>query len=199
MKYILIILFIFLFSCYSIPLNVINNFTQKYEGGITNNNEKIKCNGYYFSYHKFNDTIVESQPIIFFADKSVIYNFSIFHLNDLKYIQNFSSCGTYYIKDSLIKVQLIHNDFYFSYFLEFEFIILNDSTLWLNYTRGENHLKQNYMFFNDSTKSDYLTEFKFIKLNSKPDSSFWLKNKKWFWCDKQKFKEYKRNKRLNYK
>lgn len=198
MKKYYFIFILFFISCspiiINIPKKITSKFTQKYNGDIICIDNKFKIDGYYAGFHIYNDKIYESHPIIFYNDKSVIFNFNKNFIHDKRYIKNFASYGTYNINDSLLNVQIIHHDFNISYFTELEFIIVNDTTLWLNYSKG-----LNYIYYNDSTKNDYITKLKFYKLENKPDSNFWVKKKSWFWADKVKYKEYKKNLKSNYK
>jgi len=190
-----ILIFIILFTACSpfihvVPDDAISNFTQFHEGNIINANKKLRIDGYYEGLFK-NEQLFNYR-IIFFDDGSAAFNFHESFLISKFQLRNNTACGTYILNNNIINAQIIciygSGDYYC---LEKKFKILNDTTLCLIQTKD---LVDKTVIMNDSTKDDYLKPLHFIKLEQKPDSIFWLKKKRWFWCDKEKYKEYMRKK-----
>jgi len=200
MKNALYFILIIITSCspvlLNVPPDVTYNFTQKFENTILNIDSVIRIDGYFISKHYYNGIQTDCCPIMFFKDGSLIYNFNDYYLTDKKYIRNLPTCGTYTIKDNKITVQYIHHDFYNSSCFEVQYVIRNSETLWLEYSKN---LNTNDIVYNNSSKLDFIKSYKFVYLKEKPDSSFWMKEKWWFWADGDKYMEYIQNGNTNEK
>jgi len=193
-KNIFFLTFLFLItSCY-VEKNIRCDYTQCYNPVLNNIKKYCKTEGFYnrtkgggnsaFSIMLYEDGTVTC------GIKHYLKKREVFRGNDLYRINSVPSWGTYIIKNKYLVVQKI--DFSFigkSNVIEYKIKIVNDTTLWLESSRG---LTKRFFKINDSTKNDYIPYLRFIPLKNKPDSLCWLKEKKWFWCDKQKYKQYKK-------
>ena len=160
----------------------------------------IKLNGYYeFDYefpstHKetINGKLKSSFGILFFANGFALNNF----FNTQKGF--LGAAATYSIRNDTIR-------------------ILNTCGRGCQLNRAEyswlrviNNEKLEYLAFSyvDTLSGNEMNEFKkkliidgesytngrFIKLDSLPDQqSFWIKKKKWFWCDENEYKNWKKS------
>ncbi len=209
MKKITILLSLFLLtSCYFIryPLVVPKNIKELYTQCYSNEAYKdipIRLDGYYGKSCSndenrlgFDNCI--SSSFMFYKDGSVAKNVLLLGVEEKKPIINkeylYSQVrpwGTYTIKSDSIIVQVIHNVHNLQNIHEYTFKVINNTKL---------QLISDYVASFDSTN---LTEsrceiteedlYEFYPLEDKPiNNHFWLKNKKWFWCDEQEYKEYLR-------
>ena len=191
-KVIILFVFLFIVGCY-IDQDVIADYTQCYDAENNNIDRFCKINGYYISEKNDNCSIIFN--LILYKDGSVVFNAirdNILYKGDSLYkINSFPSWGTFKVVNNEIIAQKI--DFSFigkSTVTEYKMKIVNDTTLWLIYSKV---LTKKYFEYNDSTSNDYIPFLFFKPLNNKPESTYyWLKKEKWFWCDKQKYKEYKK-------
>jgi len=194
MKNAIPVLLLFILSCspvlVSVPKEVSKGLKQKYKGEIIKADKKIRIDGYYKTTCKNYNEVYECMPIMFFNDGSLIFNFAPSGFYDKEYIYESTSCGTYVINEDFINAQILHHDFNNSYCFETQYKILNDTTIIEMYSKG---LDEYWFEYNTPDGNRYRKESKFVKLTNKPDSSFWMKEKPWFWADQQKYKEYMKN------
>jgi len=114
-----------------------------------------------------------------------------------KFYKHFS-WGRYIICGDTIKTQYMHtpnglNDFWYGY--EISFHIINRTTL--KYLPSESKILDYYATETEITemketqiRNKYLPAT-FVPVEVLPNSNCWIKNKKWFWCDKEKYKKWK--------
>ena len=92
----------------------------------------------------------------------------------------------------MIGIQVITHNFQSSSCLEYKLKILNDSTFW---KIGCTDLENNEYFENDSTKTHYIKALRFKPITTKLNSTCWLKEKKWFWCNEDDWRKYMESKK----
>ncbi len=95
-----IIIAILMTSCYPlihiVPGEIQQSFTQKHTGERIDTENKIRFDGYYAVSRVIDEKKQEGYPtIMFFEDGTFIYNFSTYHMKDVKYIRNSTTAGTY--------------------------------------------------------------------------------------------------------
>jgi hypothetical protein len=192
MKYLSLFSIILLSSCFIRP--GINSFTRCYEPIQNQSDTLIRTDGYYFG--EYSDYPGGGNSFMFFADGSVV---GYLHLRGQqeeiirgKELHNRiwyrPAWGIYSVKSGKIIAETMgYSSYAGSLHIESELKIINDSILWLISSKG---LDDGSVMFNDSTSGHYVKPLKFAPLDDKPDSTCWLKKKKWFWCDKHKYKAY---------
>jgi hypothetical protein len=186
-----LLLVVFLSNCY-LP-RYKNDYTQCYTANTNPLNSKLKLNGYF--YGNFSIDSNNGYSIMLFQDGTITTNV---HLNRGKsdiirgreLYKNPGGWGTFIIRNNIIISQDFHSSMSSSGLVETSFKIQNDSTLLMLSSKILCGPSSGVVIYNDPKSKDYIFPLKFIKLENKPDSSCWLKEKKWFWCDKQKYNEY---------
>jgi hypothetical protein len=188
----IVILIVYLFSsCF--PGKYKLYFNQCYNPQDNGIDSVLRIDGYYFG--NFSDDVDSKNgySIMLFHDGSVVVNV---HLNkdnsgNLLDDEMYLSCwGTYVYNGKILKCQTFHSTMSSSGLRESSYRIINDTTLWKIRSKIMSGNSIGKIFYNDSTSNRYIEIMNFIKLESKPDSSCRLKEKKWFWCDKEKYKGY---------
>ncbi len=178
------------------PRKVKDSFTQCYDNAEIETNGKIKLNGYYIGKTSTDKVVVNS--ILFFKDGSLAFNV---HVGGLFYdedrLHKYGTWGTYSVKDDTLTIQTVNHNFFSSFCLEGKYLILNDTTLKELYTKD---LVSKTVQLNDITKNPYyILPLNFKKKENKPDSLCWLKEKRWFWCNKEQYKKWKKEQKKKYK
>lgn len=116
---------------------------------------------------------------------------------------NYGYWGKYIIEDGIIKAQLTNRPSPLSAtWMPFEvwFKIDNKNTIqliasrYLHYTKS--YQNKSHMDLVMLTENDYLSA-KFTPLEVELPSNAWLKNRKWFWCNKEEYKKWKTEKTKN--
>jgi hypothetical protein len=193
MRYLIIFSFIIL-CCSCIISNEIGGFSQCYKGQLNGIDELCKINGFYIGKYSTHLNMPGGWSMILFEDGTCVINVLALGQKDVKRgkdlykISTTPSWGTYYIKNNIIISQILsYSAMHQSDIYESRYKILNDTTLW---QISDKRISDGKIWLNDSTSNDYILPMQFIKLENKPDSSCRLKEKKWFWCNKQKYKEY---------
>jgi hypothetical protein len=167
-------------------------FTYKYDGKYTGIDTLIDIKGYYSSdwtILPFNPR--EDNNYIFYPDGFFIYSFNT-KVKDGLY-------GRYILCHDTIKAQLMeHNDGIYCPKSEMWFKIVNKNNISLLYMKYLDPITildiQEYQF----NKEKYLTPSKFVPFDSLPDpDTLWIKRMRFFWCDEQKYKEFKENKGIH--
>lgn len=188
-KYTIILLLLLFFeSCYLIipvPYSVKENFSQCYNCDTVNSENKIHFDGLYLN---------NGNSLAFFLFKDGLIAYTFFIEESLFFDKKFynspaTQWGTYKIQNDTINVQILVHHFNSSLIFEKKYKILKDTTILLLTTKC---LNANCFVLNDSLSENYIPPYKFKKIDKLPNSSCWLKDEKWFWCDKKKFKEYKK-------
>jgi len=193
MRFLIVFVFIGICSCY-IPGNVINDYTQCYNGQTNDIDKLCRIDGYYLG--KFSTSLNDpgGSNIMLFKDGTCVINIigyiekDSMHGKDLYKMSTAPSWGTYILKNDTIISQLIcYSSIHQSNINEYTYKINNDSTIW---KISGKRLRDGITWINDSSKNFYTLPMKFIKVENKPDSACWLKEKEWFWCDEKKFEAY---------
>ncbi len=185
----------------NIPHSVTNSLSGCYDMKLNNIDSLIKNYGYYYGFFSderggfslmlYKDGVcvinmaIHSNKIGYKILKELnayghtikrYYPDSIKNGKDLYKKQPTPTWGLYKINKDIITTELIsYSTLSHSGIIKMQFQIINDSTL--------KRINSKY------ADLEYL---RFIPLINKPDSLCWLKEKRWFWCDKQKYKEYKK-------
>jgi hypothetical protein len=160
--------------------------------------EKLKYNGYYAFMH--NDTITDPMRVIFYDDGFCIWSFNPKYYEQTKdkwlgFYNRGTHFGCYEVVQDTIKVHFIEGLGGMSWHSGFIWYKIVDS----------NTIKEVAINGNPIQKKDVLEHpthpyrkdiplGKFVEYKSLPDpNKSWLKNKKWFWCDKSEYKQWKEN------
>lgn len=173
---------------YGQPKGFVNDYSEK----LNNIDQMIKVDGYYqsdrLSHNDLLSIMLYRDGTIFSIHTSPDYDAD----SDLILPDNqrwFRRWGSYQICDSNIYVQTIECiEWYYvthNYILE----IINDTTLMYKPIIHKNAKNETIKVF------DYFTgtaEFHFHPLPNRVDSTCWVKNKKWFWKDREAYKKYKK-------
>jgi hypothetical protein len=152
------------------------------------------CNiqGYYFG--RFSNGHNGGYSIMIFKDGTIAQNIHLgTGINEVQtgdYLYKNRDWGIYSIKNKTIIAQIFHSSMSSSGLVESEFKIVNDSTIWLISEKIISGGSDGSIYYNDTNSEFGIEAMNFRKLESKPDSSCWLKEKKRFWCDKEKYKAY---------
>ena len=169
-----------------------NGFVNEYSEKINDIEQMIKVDGYYQS-----DRLSHGMSLFFMLYRdgtiyrihtSVVHNIdSYLTLPDNQSWKN--RWGSYQICDSNIYVQTIEPiEWYYvthNYILE----IINDTTLLYKPIIHKNAKDETIKVFDYDTIT---TKMYFHPLPNRMDSTCWVKNKKWFWKDKDAYKAYKK-------
>ncbi|GAB4450519.1 MAG: hypothetical protein OHK0036_09350 [Bacteroidia bacterium] len=100
--------------------------------------------------------------------------------------------GLYKIEGNIVKTQSVNRQSWpnpYWYLVEIGYEITDGNTLVQLYSKD---LIENKEL---SPNSDDTIPFQFIETNILLPSDTWLKGEKWFWCDKEEYKKWKREKR----
>jgi len=191
LKPFIIILFILSFSCsprYTpLSLDISSSFTQCYTGSVTEINPLIRYDGYYVG--KSSKHGMEIFSVAFYRDGLAVFNVHGGNYFEEDRLCKWGTWGTYSIMDDIITTQLIIHNTFSSCCLESRYLIINDTVLQKLYTKD---LVNKTITTNNPFQDRYLLPLYFKSQESKPDSECWLKEKHWFWCDRQKYREYKK-------
>ena len=188
---------------YNEPYNFMDN-SFCYDGKIKEN-LPISTNGYYemeYVYNdnsKFNDVVLD---IIFFEDglfytdvyvtkpnKTTEYIDSIINIKDDSKI-NFGGWGYYIIKENTITAKYLYSSMS-SVASErggviYEYKIINKNTLEVIHLKTFDNTTN--IYFNDNDKHVPVAKFVSAHIPKKPIP--WLKEKWWFWCDKEDWQQF---------
>jgi hypothetical protein len=193
MKFI-IIFTIVIFCCSCITGSEIGGFNKCHTGKIIEIDKLCKINGYYLGKYSTYLNMPGGWTMILYKDGTcaikilAIGQQDVLRGKDLYKISTAPSWGTYVIKDNIIiSTILSYSGIHQSNVYEYKYKIINDTTLW---RISSKRISDGKIWINDSLSNDYILPLKFISLENKPDSSCKLKEKEWFWCDKQKYNEY---------
>ncbi len=207
-------------ACVSyVPYRIRKNFKYCYDPNVNYSQTKIKLNGYYFIKNNpyiveypdadgnikrvINDTTFNN--IMFFQD-------GVFVMGDTRSDRQFYDME--YLKDVEQKIQPYHDQFYDWYYwglyqiygdtIKMQFIshqpFLNPYwvliEVWYKMNE-ENTLSvvyaENYTHDNTKSSLNEVVFLEFVETNIILPSDSWLKKNEWFWCDKEKFRAWKRS------
>jgi len=221
MRFKLGLLFLLVCFCYScssqVPLRVKKNFKFCYEPTVNYSQSFIKLNGYYIfknpPYKTVNydnrgsriENTVDTtfSTIMFFQDGVFVLGDTkskrTFHEIDfLKKVEqqmepeseqfyNGNYWGIYKIDYDTIKLQYISNQPLLNPYwvlTEVWYKILDENILEVVYAKDYIHKNKSH------NKS--IINIKFVKTDIILQSNTWLKSENWFWCDREKFKAWKK-------
>jgi hypothetical protein len=145
---------------------------------------------------------------MFYRDGTVIYNFFDYNNNIKNYFirmqsdirakksfENNFDWGKYIIKGDSILIQWINHPAPLAptwMANELWFRILDKNKLQFIQCNSLDPLDREGKSVNHEVQVKYL-DAEFVPLEVRPDSNCWLKNKRWFWCDKEKYKAWKKS------
>ena len=200
------------------PKGVKMPFRDCCNNDITNTDSSFKINGYYETrtyFNMFKDTdeieTYNDHYMVFYKDGTVVANFWHFNAATVKqYLSNivkelksnrkigyyrWGTWGTYKLINDTVKIMVCEkstslNTDYSLYVMWYK--IINDSTL--KDIKYRQLYPNNYEIVFDAihlvgSKRNPLTHFH--AFDSIPPSRPWIKNRKWFWCNKEDYKKYK--------
>ena len=189
------------FSCISIPMSIKNAFTFCYTDIYTGIDTLINIDGHYSALIFYENGLV-ARPIYMDIEQLRRNDFSFIEkvaknpeTKESKSFYNFIDCGSYVIDGDMIKVQMLHN--HHSINDEWDGIeewykIIDKNTLLLVdmflLTTNKNQREQSrrqYKYYNHFPKQVTIASLP-AKL---PSEYHWILKKKWFWCNKQDWKE----------
>lgn len=219
-NYLVMILFIGSCAYVSVPTNIKKKYTYCYDEDTTEIKTDFNMEGYYRTTNHFVDMVGEktdtvAHNIMFFKDGTFVSGFydtdrrrkevadvskyleEIASSPDNEQSKNFYSWfywGTYEVDDDTIKAQCINhppalNPYW--YFTEIWYKIIDEETIVeifhksLHFSDSESKSKNDIKLGED--------KYQFVPLKIKPETKFWLKNEKWFWCDEAEYEEWKSN------
>jgi len=208
MKKILLLLSLFLFtSCYlviryplSVPKKIRALYTQCYSIDKLDN-IPYRIDGYY--NRACNDDDCLGGSFMFYKDGTVAEGVALldtckegeYRINK-KYLYNQARpWGTYTISNDTIIVQVIHNVHNSQTIHHYTFKVIDRYKLQLISDYGSRFDSDTLSLTNEfeMAEGNLNILYEFYPLEYKPNNThFWLKKKKWFWCDEQEYKEYMR-------
>ena len=217
-------LFSFCYSCNSqVPLRVRKNFKFCYDTTVNYSQSYIKLNGYYLlkyppyqivNYDNHGIKIVYDKDttfvnLMFFQDGVFVLgetksNRTFYEIDYLKKIEqkiqpeseqfyNGQYWGIYRIEGDTLKMQYIsHQPKYNPYWAltGVWYEMRNENTLKVLYTKDYTHDNRGA-----KTDDENIVVLEFIETNIQLPSDTWLKKEEWFWCDKEKFNAWKKEKK----
>ena len=179
-----------IYGC-SICKEITDNFIYCYDGKRTGIDSILNIDGYYSMNHTMNQVFSYNNDeksigigdCMFFKDGFFIYSFQP--------SSNDGLCGSYILRNDTIKAQFITNTKVEKcYIEEIWFQIIDKNRIkWLGSSAFFKMTENNVKELKD--KQYYPEPYKFIPLESFPNPDrLWIKRKNFFWCDKEKYKEY---------
>ncbi len=205
-----------------VPLRVKKNFTFCFNPATNYTNSKIQLNGYYVSVEPFErphydiktgkqvsstlDTLYTN--MMFFSNGLVVTRFMGLYcgtcdiesnsqflidvsqnkVSETRAFYNGFNWGVYKIDGDTIKLQCVNHQYWpdsYWHLLEHWFLINADGSLVPIKVKD---LIGNKVLNEEPIKPVY----KFVETNIQLSPDTWLKNKEWFWCNKEKFKAWKK-------
>ncbi len=177
-------------GCYTSNHTTVKKLTQCYDSKHTGIDSLINLDGYYklpFVYQE-KDTVIHN--ILLFTDGLFLYNFDLEYYQESKanaygfYNRGGVDWGVYKLTNDTIYVQTVESPGGMSWLQsEMMFRIIDSVTL----ERLQLDLNDNSM--------RYLPA-KFVAYADIPDpNKSWIMNKKWFWCNEEAYKKWKKNNR----
>jgi hypothetical protein len=170
-----------------------------YSNSNTNLNKHIKLNGYYEYIHEYTTSVgypahksIVRGPISF-----LFYPNGMFIAEFQKNNSEYYNPGSYIVQGDTIKTlhtELPSNQTHSLIYTWFK--IINDTTLeYLAFSYDKQIDTERIKTFKTSSVEDMLGTFSnahFIQLDTIPNQDIlWIKNKKWFWCNKQQYNYWK--------
>lgn len=189
-----------------------------YDGKPTGLDSILNTFGYYAFWKPFlNNVGYPSKQVqdtmywkcLFFNDGFFIFNFDINYFqstanNKYGFYNRGTRWGRYIIKEDTIKAQYVESPGGMSWEkVEMWFKVVDRSTIKQLYSKARDPIgKKELQNYHYGVQNQKISSGVFVKYDSlpNPDKS-WLKKRKWFWCDGQKFKDWnntqaKKNKNL---
>ena len=184
------------YGCYlTRPLKeTINNFSYCYTDKTTGLDSIISTNGYYSMSLMFreNNTLKHNRMVncLFYEDGFFIYRFDTLYKDGA-----IGAYGNYIVCNDTIKAQYIYNPLSVSNGIhEVWFkITAKNKIKWL-YAKAWSRITDNDIkeFRNKKCPNIYIDTAQFIPLKELPNTDkFWIKRQRFFWCDEEKYKEFK--------
>jgi hypothetical protein len=183
-----------------VPRHIKKTYIGCYDGTPTGIDSILDLSGYYLA-SSFDESFATRCRFLVFYDDGMVFRGgdwitesydcnvhiqSEFHhaKTDSKFGWRANEWGLYELKDNTIKVEFVHHpsppERYASYIVRY--IVIDRHTI------EEVFSFENDAFYSDST----LKTYHFMPVENLPSSKCWLKSKKWFWCSRDNWKEYKR-------
>jgi hypothetical protein len=175
-------------SCgyYIVPEHIKQNFTYCYDGMDTGIDTLINIEGYFVQDHIIR--IFYKDGIYVIGGFRTIDDFNEFIKkieSNRKAMSNFHkwyTWGRYIICGDTIKLQAVERPVFGS-----------TSSIWYSVKGKYKVLDRNTIIGIYPSSKERIPPTKFVPLTIKPDSNCWLKEKKWFWCNEEDWKAYKKS------
>jgi len=207
---ILIIVSVLTTGCYSHLTNTAKSFTHCYQEKDTGIDSLLDNYGFFRSMFIFKSykgyQAIEYQDtgyinIVFFNDGFFLYNFDIRYFNETKnkrngfYNKGGAEWGLYIIDNDTIKAQTIETPGMSWLKTEWWFKIIDKNTIEYLYSKTNAPITIEDIF--NKQKKEDLTQivfpYQFVSNRDLPDSDkSWIKKKKWFWCNKERYRDWKK-------
>jgi len=195
---IIILLILICCSCTTPPLDLRRNLKYCYDGDNNNADSIININGYYkyIIYNKEYGDI--HSAFMLYNDGTVVDGFTGKNLVKECISNNKRGSlywGRYKIFNDTLHVQLVVNFCKFCSWSGYEewYKIIDRNTMKLILTKELRHSEEYREASTDNFYRDSYSLVKFHHLKERKDSTFRFKKYKWFWCDKEKWRQYKKN------
>lgn len=196
-KLILLLLVMVLFhACYVAHRQTVVDFDCCYNNTKTGIENQININGYYIIHHVFKDEKIEKESVrtevLMFLDDGIYIeapsiDFFMSASKNEQWDSKGFDVGIYSIHNDTIKVEYIYIGSTTSGCETVMYKIIDSNTL-------------SRVFYGDCdnppkafSSSHSVSTAKFIPYDTIPlIDRIWIKEKDWFWCDKEKYKEWKK-------
>ena len=199
-KIILSLSAMFLFhSCYIVHRQTVVDFDYCYNNTKTGIESQINVNGYYKINYIFKDERIEKESVrtevILFLDNGIYIeapsiDFFFRAIKNEQWDSKGFDVGIYSIHNDTIKVEYIYIGSTTSGCVTVMYKIIDSNTLSkVFYGNCDNPPKA-------FSSSHSVSTAKFIPYDTIPlIDRIWIKEKDWFWCDKEKYKEWRRSRK----
>ncbi|RPH32187.1 MAG: hypothetical protein EHM93_10225 [Bacteroidales bacterium] len=211
MKKALWLLILLVCSC-GAPSSLINGFSYCFDGKPTGIDSIIGVNGLYRGKMVLYDGQILYSSLMLYRDGSIAqelgkvptdsaliqdYFTSLGHKGEEMSKKTPCSWGRYIVSNDTIKVQLIVHYSYFDGWDAYEvhYKILDKRRIIEISSKpiGREYSRDYLEMYDDNVKKSKYFPMTFIPLKQRPDSTCWLKKEKWFWCNKELYKVWKKN------
>lgn len=196
-KILYVVVVFLLHSCYVVHKQTASELDYCYNGDKTSIEQYINIDGYYLIDYEFGDInsvnkSTRTQVLVFLDDGIYIEAPSIeFFLNasqkDLWDSKGFYM-GLYNICNDTIKVEFIYIGSATSGCATVMYTILDANTLSRVFYGNCNNPPQSFI------SNHIVSNAKFIQYSLPDINKIWIKEMDWFWCDKMKYMEWKKQK-----
>ena len=188
-----------IYSCTTPPLDLRRNLRYCYNTEENNSDSILNLNGIY-QYSIFSSTNGEiKKGFKLFRDGTIIEgmleDFDKGYFRDLKNSPYYYTCGYYKVNSDTLHVQFIINSCNICSWSGYEewYKIIDRNTMKLILTKELRHSEEYREASTDNYYRDDYSLVKFKPYMKAVDSTFRFKKYKWFWCNEEKWRQYKKN------